>query len=200
LFGVFFAGSIILFPNRAYTHCDTLDGPVITDAKAALEKGDVTAVLKWVSQKDEEEIRGVFAKTLVVRKLSSEAKELADMYFFETLVRVHRAGEGAAYTGLKPSTDTSPSVIAADKAIESGSVDSLAARVSHLVSAGIIERFERVMEAKKHINESVEAGREYVKAYIEFVHYVESIHQAASGESPHQGHEHKNADAEDSGM
>jgi hypothetical protein len=43
-----------------------------------------------------------FTKTLAVRKQSKEAKELADMYFFETLVRIHCAGEGAPYTGLKP--------------------------------------------------------------------------------------------------
>jgi hypothetical protein len=36
-----------LVPRIAGAHCDTLDGPVVMTAKAALEKGDVTPVLKW---------------------------------------------------------------------------------------------------------------------------------------------------------
>ena len=42
--------SVLLWcmPGVARAHCDTLDGPVVTTAKAALEKGDVTPLLKWV--------------------------------------------------------------------------------------------------------------------------------------------------------
>ncbi len=198
LVAAIFVSGILLFPDRAYTHCDTLAGPVITDAKAALEKGDVTAVLKWVQKKDEAQITAAFNEAAAVRKLSPQAKELADRYFFETLVRIHRAGEGASYTGLKPAAETSPLVIAADKAIESGSVENLAKEISEAVSNGIHKRFERVTEAKKHINESVEAGREYVKAYVEFVHYVEGIHVSASGEVSH--HEYENAGEAHKGM
>ncbi|HKW31007.1 MAG TPA: DUF6448 family protein, partial [Verrucomicrobiae bacterium] len=77
------------FPVRVAAHCDTMDGPVVAAAKLALEKGDVTPTLKWVKPEQEAEIRAAFQKTLVVRKQSTEAKELADMFFFETLVRVH---------------------------------------------------------------------------------------------------------------
>jgi hypothetical protein len=43
------------------------------------------------------------------------------VYFFETRVCVHREGEGAAYTGLKPAgLDLGPDIPAADKALESG--------------------------------------------------------------------------------
>ncbi|MHC4687312.1 MAG: DUF6448 family protein [Planctomycetota bacterium] len=88
-----------------FAHCDTMDGPVVKAAKIALEKGDVTPILKWVSK-------------------GPEAKELADMYFFETLVRLHRAGEGAPYTGLKPAgADLDPAVVQADKALDRGSVE-----------------------------------------------------------------------------
>ena len=86
-----------------FAHCDTLDGPVVKTARAALEKGDVTPILKWVKKENEAEIRDLFKKTLSVRSKGKEAQELADMYFLETLVRVHRAGEGEPYTGLKPS-------------------------------------------------------------------------------------------------
>src|SRR5512133_3612252 len=87
-------------PSTASAHCDTLNGPVIAAARLALEKGDVTPVLKWVKAAGEPEIRHAFEQALAVRTAGSQAKELADRYFFETLVRVHRQGEGAPYTGL----------------------------------------------------------------------------------------------------
>lgn len=177
--------------RAVFAHCDTLDGPVIVDAKAALEKGDVTAVLKWVKKTDETEITAVFKKTLVVRNLSPEAKELADMYFFETLVRIHRAGEGAAYTGLKPAGTVEPTVAAADKAIETGSVDTLAKELSQMASEGVRHRFQRVIETKKHTAHNVEAGREYVKAYVEFVHYVENMHNLAKADAASHEHQHQ---------
>ncbi len=163
----------------AYAHCDTMEGPVVQAAKAALEKGDVTPVLKWVRQADETEIRNLFAKTLVVRGKGPEAKELADRYFFETLVRIHRAGEGEPYTGLK-SGPVEPVILAADKALESGSADTLVKTLNDAVASGIRERFASVKDAKKHADESVEKGREYVAAYVEFTHYVERLHGDAS--------------------
>src|SRR5687768_9733513 len=87
---------------RASAHCDTLDGPVVAAARKALDSGNVNAVLIWVQSRDDAEIRNHFQKTMAVRKAGPQARELADMYFFETLVRLHRAGEGAGYTGLKP--------------------------------------------------------------------------------------------------
>jgi hypothetical protein len=160
----------MLVARTVQAHCDTLDGPFVITAKMALDKGDVTPVLKWVQKKDEGEIKKAFENTLTVRKLSPQAKELADMYFFETLVRIHRAAEGAGYTGLKPAGSVEPPIAAADKALESGSVNDLVKEISGIVSAGIRERFNHTVEAKKHAEESVEAGREYVKAYVEFVH------------------------------
>ena len=87
---------------RAFAHCDSLDGPVIKEAQLALEKGDVRELLKWVTKEHEKDIRSAFAQSLSVRTKGKEARELADRFFFETLVRVHRAGEKAPYTGLKP--------------------------------------------------------------------------------------------------
>ena len=77
-----------LLPCAANAHCDTMDGPVVMAAKKALEKGDVTPVLKWV---------------------------------------------------------------------------------------------------KKHADQSVEAGREFVAAYVEFMHYVERLHLDAKGNAVHHG-------------
>jgi hypothetical protein len=91
-----------LTPARALAHCDGLDGPVVKAAQRALETRNPALVLIWVQEKDEREIQTAFEQTLAVRELSPQAKALADRFFFETLVRVHRAGEGAPFTGLKP--------------------------------------------------------------------------------------------------
>ncbi len=173
-----------LVPRIAGAHCDTLDGPVVMTAKAALEKGDVTPVLKWVGKDDEKAIRELFKKTLVVRAKGSEAKDLADMYFFETLVRIHRAGEGAPYTGLK-SEPAEPIIAAADKALESGSVDGLVKHVTDAVAKGIRERYALTAERKKHADEGIDKGREFVEAYVEFTHYVERLHMDAGSSGVH---------------
>ena len=176
-------------PARA--HCDTLDGPVVLDAKAALQKGDVTPVLKWVRSDDEEKIRAAFAKTLKVRGLGDDARDLADHHLFETLVRIHRAGEGVAYTGLKPAGTVDPGIAAADKALDKGSADQLAAELGERVAAGLRERLAKVVAAKRHADESVQAGRAYVAAYVEYIHYVEAVHALAS--APPSEHHHIHA-------
>jgi hypothetical protein len=111
---------------------------------------------------------------------------MADMYFFETLVRVHRAGEGAPYDGIKPAgTDLGPAVNGADKALETGSVESLVMLVNREAAEGIEKRFNQAIELKKHESESVEASRKYVGAYVEYVHYVEGVYDKAAFGSVH---------------
>ncbi|HQG30795.1 MAG TPA: DUF6448 family protein [Deltaproteobacteria bacterium] len=184
---VFVALGLFAFaPVTVLAHCDTMGGPVISDAQKALDTGRVNYVLPWVQKKDEEEIRHAFEETLNVRKLSPQAKAFADRYFFETLVRIHRAGEGAPYTGIKPAgTDLGPAVSGADKALETGSVEPLVKLVNEKAAEGIRHRFERAMELKKHASHNVEAGREYVKAYVTYVHYAEGIYDMAASESAH---------------
>jgi len=177
--------STILLPF-VLAHCDTLDGPVVKAAKAALEKGDVAPVLKWVKRENETEIRNLFAKTLSVRKKGKDAQELADMYFFETLVRLHRTGEGEPYSGLNPAGVVEPAVVEADKALETGSVETLIKMITEAASRGISERFHKAKEARKHADHSIEAGREFVDAYVQFTHYVERLHLDSMGQAePH---------------
>ena len=179
-------GAGLIFPRAAGGHCDTMDGPVVQTAKAALEKKDVTPVLKWVKRDSETEVKAAFAKTLVVRARGPEARDLADQFFFETLVRLHRASEGEPFTGLKPaSTELDPAIAGADKALETGSVDDVIKRVTDEAAAGIRQRFAEVREKKKHAEESVEAGREFVAAYVAYVHYIENLQQAAQGAGHH---------------
>ena len=171
----------------ATAHCDTLDGPVVETARVALGKGDVTPVLKWVNKDDEKEVRAAFAAALKVRALSEDARKLADMHFFETLVRVHRAGEGVPFTGLKPAGTIDPGFVAADKALSEGKVTELSADIAKSVQTGLRKRFANVLEKKKHADESVEAGRAYVAAYVEYAHYVEALHTLTSrGPEEHQ--------------
>ena len=185
-------GAGLMFPQTARAHCDTMDGPVVLAAKAALEKQDVMPVLKWVKPEAEAEIKAAFTKTLAVRTQGPEARDLADQFFFETLVRIHRAGEGAPFTGLKPAgTDLGPALAEADKALDSGSIEKVVKLVTDEAAAGIRRRFANAREMKAHADHNVDAGRGFVAAYVEYVHYVEGLHQAAqaAGADHEDGHE-----------
>ncbi|MFN8542868.1 MAG: DUF6448 family protein [Candidatus Binatia bacterium] len=181
--------ALCVLPDHARAHCDSLEGPVIQDARVALEQGDPTPVLKWVPADHEDAIRSVFAQTMAVRSKGDDAKLLADRYFFETLVRIHRAGEGEAFTGLKPPSSVDPAIAAADQALRSGSAKELARHVSAAIGEGIQKRFALALDRKKHAAASVEAGREYVEAYVDYIHFVESADALASHGTRHAHHE-----------
>ncbi len=183
----FLAMTILSAPQGALAHCDTLDGPVVETARTALAKGDVTPLLKWVRADEEKEIQAAFQKTLAMRAMGPEAREFADMYFFETLVRIHRAGEGAPYTGLKPGAAIDPAVALADQALEKGSVDKLVKVLTDAMADGIRERFAHAYENRKHADDSVAAGREFVETYVVFTHYVEGLHGLIKGGAAHHG-------------
>jgi hypothetical protein len=181
--GVAVAVIILVFSTagNALAHCDTLDGPVIGLARQALAKGDVKIVLPWVAADKEAEIRKAFDLTMAVRGKGEKEKELADMYFFETLVRVHREGEGAPYTGLKPAgLDLGPAIPAADKALETGNPDPLLKLINETIHSGIHKYYMEAKERKAHAGESVEAGRAYVEAYVPYLHFVERLYEDAT--------------------
>ncbi len=183
------AGVVSVFvAGNALAHCDTAAGPVIPEAMAALEKGDVSPILKWVKKDDEAEIKAAFAKAVVVRAKGAESRELADQYFLETLVRVHRAGEGAPYTGIKGGP-VEPIVAIADKALDDGSPDEMIRKISGHMAEAIRENFDKVAKARKVKDKSVEAGREFVEAYVTYMHYVEGVHDAilSAGGHNHAG-------------
>lgn len=174
---------LLLASRNVLAHCDTMDGPVIVDAKQALEKGDITPVLKWVKAGAEQEIRPVFEKVLAIRNNGPKEKEVADAYFFETLVRVHRAGEGAPYEGIKPAgTALEPGIKEADEALVTGSAEALIEDLTDDIAHGVQERFAPARDAATHKDESVEAGREYVEAYVIFMHYVEGLYKGVSAD------------------
>lgn len=170
--------------TSAYAHCDTLDGPVVAAARKALDTNNANLVLVWVQKKDEAEIRKHFQKTVVVRKAGGEAKDLADMYFFETLVRIHRAGEGAGYSGLKPAGKIDPPIAAADKSLETGKLQEVAHLISKRTEQGLHRHFEEMMKKKKYSPNDVAAGRAFASAYVEYTHYVERLYNAAETLAP----------------
>jgi len=168
-------------------HCDSMGGPVVKAAQNALESSDVTPLLKWIREEDEPQIEKAFEQALAVRTKGLEAKEMADMYFFETLVRLHRASEGAPYNGLKPAGDLDPVIDLMDKDLETGDETELLKHLTELVTEGINRRFSRAVESRKHAEETVEAGREFVEAYIDYIHYVERLFKDAKGHGLHHG-------------
>jgi hypothetical protein len=170
----------MLVAMPASAHCDGVDGPVVKAARQALDGGDVSRALIWVQPGDESEIREAFRRTLAVRKLNAAAKDFADTAFYETLVRVHRAGEGEPYTGLKPAgRDLGPALPAGDKAIATGSAEGVVKLLTEAVHHGIEQRYKEVMARRNFRADDVAAGRKYVEAYVGYIHAVEKVHQAA---------------------
>lgn len=177
-------------------HCDTLDGPVVAAAKKALETKNVKAILPWVPKKAEKELTEAFKKALKVRAQGPEARDLADYWLYETAVRLHREGEGAPYTGLKPAgLDWGPVVPKAEKAIETGDPEEVISLLTEAVEEELHHRFHQAMEHKNYPAENVEAAREFVQAMLGFVlfsHYLYTYIKGgrAHGEGAEGGHEH----------
>ena len=186
------AVAMLLQAGTAFAHCDALDGPVVRAARAALAARDVTPLLRWVTPSDEAEVKAAFARTLEVRALGAPAEALADTWFFETLVRIHRAAEGAPFEGLKPAGHIPPALSAADDTLERGSADALVAQLTTEVRNALTERFQRARDARAHANDSVDAGRRFVEAYVAYLHYVEALQTAGrSAEAGHKEGDHR---------
>lgn len=173
---LFVAALLLAVSGPALAHCDTMDGPVVADARAALADGDLSPVLKWVAAEDEQQIRAAFENTLVVRALNEQARELADRWFFETLVRLHRASEGAPFTGLKPAGSVeNEAILMADRTLAEGSVDELAGRIAEHAARAVREWFETVTALAAAKDRSPEDGREWVAAYVDYIHFVKQL-------------------------
>lgn len=174
----------------AAAHCDALDGPVVRAARQALDEGRVEPALAWVRASDEAEIREAFRRTADARRAGGSAAELAERWFFETLVRVHRAGEGAPYTGLKPAGQPlAAGVAAAERALAQGSLDEVLPRLTAHVEEALRQRFAAVEGRVDHEPGDVEAGRAYVEAYVGWIHFVEALAALVHGEAGHSGHD-----------
>jgi hypothetical protein len=176
-------------PTPASAHCDSTSGPVVGAAREALDAGDVRPVLAYVKPEAEAELNAAFRQTLEVRQASGSARDLADRYFFETAVRLHRQGEGAAYTGLKEIVDVGPALLAAEQALETGDIDTVNTVIGGAVRSELRERYQAVVAARERAAHegTVMAARERVEAELAFETYVDQVYQAALGRADHDG-------------
>jgi len=190
VFSTLFGGLLLASPS-AQAHCDTLDGPVARVAIRALETANVNAVLPYVPAAAEAEIKAVFEQASHVRGKDAETRHLADRFFLETVVRLHRQGEGAPYTGLKSAgMNFGPIIPAAEKALENGDSEALLALLTNAVRHHVQERLRHSLEARSLPREpashaEVAAARERVHAELGFVLYAEGLHQAIKGQGAH---------------
>jgi hypothetical protein len=169
-------------------HCDSLDGPVVTAARQALDAGDVELVLPFVPLDAEEEVRAAFARVMPVRALGEEARETAELHFFETVVRLHRAGEGASYTGLKPAgLSVGPVIPLAERAIETGSANELADFLGEVLRDELRQRLRTVQELTRERDHSVSDSRRYVEAMLGFEVYSQHLYEAMLARHHHEG-------------
>lgn len=171
---------LVIAPIAADAHCDSMDGPVVKAAQKALEEQNVDLVLIWVTADQEAEVREAFNKTTAIRGESEAIREFADMYFFETVVRLHRESEGAPYTGLKPAGyDFGPAIPAGDLAIETENLQEVYQLLTVKIHDGLHLYFEELKAVKDFDSSDLEAGREYVEAYVKFMHYIEPLYEIA---------------------
>lgn len=188
-----FLVAFALAPMSAEAHCDAVDGPVATAAVKALDTRNVNLILPFAPAQAESELSAAFEQALAVRGKGPDAKALADRYFMETAVRLHRAGEGAAYTGLQPAgTDFGPAIPAAEKALETGKTDELTTLMSEQVTHGIADRFKDAVAHRSATKEpaaasEIGAARERVSAELAFIGYVEGIYLATMGGNHAEG-------------
>lgn len=173
--GVFF---ILLFsiPQSAFAHCDSYDGPVVKDAFKAFNENKVELVLKWVAKEHETEIKNLFAKTYALKDADTEIYEIVEKHFLETLVRLHREGEGAPFTGLKPAGSTTAIIQMADEALVEKDIETLAKKLNAHIEQVVKEKYEKAVALEHVKNASIEQGRAYVAAYVDYTHTLEAIH------------------------
>ena len=171
---------VALIIQPASAHCDTEDGPAVQDARRALETGNVNHALKWVHAEGEGEVRAAFDAAQAARGADRVAP--VERQFLETLVRVHRAGEGAGFDGIKPTgTELPPEVVAADVALENGVIDPLRGLIPDDRWSELEKRFATVLSKKGFDVDDLGAARDYVAAYVYFYKFAE-------GEDEHHHH------------
>ncbi len=172
-------------------HCDTMDGPLIKDAQKALESKSISPVLKWIKEEDEEEITKMFEQVLVFSLKNPELTKMLEMYFLETVTRVHRKGEGAPYTGLKPAGyPIDPIIKKGDLSLETGSAEEVAELLSKEIKKEILKRFEKALKLKNKADEDPDIGRHYIEAYADYIHLIEHLHKLLKSPSEHHSKKH----------
>lgn len=169
-------------------HCDSMDGPVVVAAREALDREDVDAIVPYVPLEAEEELRAAFDLAVKARTQGPEARTVADRFFFETAVRLHRAGEGAPFTGLKPAgLDVGPAIPAALRAIDTASPRPLESFLVEAIRREVAARLVALFSAKEQAAESPEAARRYVAEVLGLQVWSHRLYGAIRAH-PHEQH------------
>ena len=172
-------------------HCDTLDGPVVAAARDALDRGEVDVALPFVPADGEDEVRTAFGLAREARAAGGAAREVADLYFFDTVVRVHRRGEGAPHTGLKPAgLDVEPVIPVAEQAADTGDPAALVALLSEELEDQVVHRLEEVRSLAAHAGEGVPAVRAATSARLGLLVWANKVHALMRAEVHEDGHSH----------
>ncbi len=168
-------GAMMFLSAPTFAHCDSFDGPVIQDAYKALQKEEAMYVMKWITADQEAEIKQLFDKTVQLKNEDAEIYSIVEKHFLETLVRLHRETEGAPFTGLKPAGSTTPIVQMADQSIANRNLKPLINDLGEHIQHVITDKYAKVMALEKVKDNSVEEGRAYVNAYVEYTHTLEAM-------------------------
>ena len=160
------------------SYVESMDGPVVKAAETALDMENINYILSFVGSEDAGELKDAFERTLSVRELSGEAAELADYWFFETVVRLHNKSEGKAYNGLKPAgMDWGPIIPKLDKAFETENIDEFLEFLLNFIREDIKSRFEDVIFKKDYDINDVEDARDYINSMLDFVDYTQKFYK-----------------------
>lgn len=182
---------IILFTNiPSLAHCDGIDGPVVKAAQKSLEENNINYVLAWIKPDFEKQVLDAFDKVMSIRNQNELTKEVADYFFYETVVRLHREGEGESYTGLKPAgRELSPAILLADESVESGGFQKLKHLIIESVSTSFDEKSDLLLQKKNFNTDNVEAGREFVESYVNFIHFAEKMYDLSQIKPGNHSHD-----------
>jgi len=183
-------GAILLFtglmmPITAEAHCDRVNGPVATDARQALETGDVTKALIWVGEEQEAALKSAFKQSRTVYKKGEASRELAERYFMSTVVRLHRQAEGKPFTGLKPAQPAAADIQTAEEALETGNIKPVMNMLTRAIETETSKLLQEAIQAKKQRNASVRAGREWSDAYVKYIIYVHNLYRTIQAGPAH---------------
>ena len=171
-FHVFTLIAFFSFLPDVYSHCDTMSGPVATDAQKALETKDFKTIQIWVGAAQEKELEKRFNECIAVRNINEQTKKLADMYFIETSIRLHREAEGMPFTGVKPAQPLPVD----EKALETGEIKTITDLLTEAIRSETQKWFEKAVDARKHKDDNVESGRKWVDAYVKYVVYIHGLY------------------------
>lgn len=177
---------VLVLTSTVFAHCDTESGPTAVAARKALETGNFNVAAIWVGEEKTQQLRQSFEQSLAVYKMGGKAKKLAERYFMETTVRLHREAEGMPFTGLKPAQPLPPVIAEAEKTLDTGNLQPITDLLATEMQKQTQKWFQKALVAKNSYDgDNVEAGREWVDAYVKYVIFVNGLYKTIQAGPAH---------------